>query len=385
MDKSTYFSTALPCNPLKKLGCYVLDFFIALILCIAFFSISEAIGNNTGSMRSLQSDIQEIYGEMTDIASASKLASTNEEGYFLSQSDISKNYVYGITYSTLKKNDEQSLSDSIYTGYVEMDKDNDYCYYYNVIFKREHKDDFTGFDLISENYIETLSSYTSALYYETSGDYPYLNLDTAKKIDEYFRNEKYSVGKDIYSNIYDGYLRILNESINELENKYSPYISLKNQYTDLTIAIYRIKYIELFISYVIAILICYLILPLILKDGRTISFKAFKLGVTNHKDMKLSWYNYILKIVITLIGSIPIMAITGLIFFGSSSGFDFISQGIIGNISLISLSLFMMIEYSISYTISFLMRKTHQSIAELFSLEIVKDSKDFKAVSKEIE
>lgn len=385
MDKTTFFSSALPCKPLKKLGCYILDFFVALILCIAIFSISEAIGNNISSMKSLQSEIQDVYKGMTSIASSSKLMVTDENGYFLSQSEIANRYVYGITYSSLKKNDEQSLSDSIYDGYTSMNEETDYCFYYNVTFKEEHKSNFIGFDIESDKYVELLSSYTSSLYYEIDLDYPYLNLDTSKKLDEYFRNENYSIGKDIYSNIYDGYLKILNESINELENKYYPYISLKKEYNELTLSIYRIKYVELFISYTIAVLICYLIIPVILKDGRTISFRVFKLGVTDNKDNRLSWYNYLLKTIITLLGSIPIMAITILIFFGSSSGFDFIIQGLIGNISLLSLSLFMLIEYSVSYAICFAFKNSHQSIAELFSFEIVKDSKEFKAITnKEI-
>jgi hypothetical protein len=114
MDKTTYFSKAEPAKPTRKLAAYFLDFLIALIMMIGLFGIEELIFNNTPAAASDRQAINEVYQEMRDLTLSSKMAQADSNGRLLGQNDIVLNYVYGATYESLKRNNDPTISESLY-------------------------------------------------------------------------------------------------------------------------------------------------------------------------------------------------------------------------------------------------------------------------------
>lgn len=381
MENTTFFTNAIAAKPIRKLGCYILDFFIALILLLGIFGIEEAICNNVSSFQNIQGDLREVYNSMIDVACDSKLLVIDDSGNYLDEDIIVKNYICGSTKKSLEN--DSSFDPTLYSAYTAMDKENDNCYYYFVTYKSLNIDSYkeeyqTNYG--KDYYLSLFKQFVNNDDIFEDGDYPYLTIETSKKLDEYFRNSNFYEGKNIYSKLFSAYKSVLDIGIKDLENGYKPYIENLDKYNDISKSIYLIKTLELFIGYLLSIAICYLLLPIILKDGRTISLRVFKLGVTNFKHERLSWYNYLLKYLATLLFSTPLMAITGIIFYGIDSGFNLIIIPLFLNFTLLSMALYTLIIWTISYALVAFLNNTHQSLSELISLEIVKDSREFKAV-----
>lgn len=381
MENTTFFTNAIAAKPIRKLGCYILDFFIALILLLGIFGIEEAICNNVSSFQNIQGDLREVYNSMIDVACDSKLLVIDDSGNYLDEDVIVKNYIYGSTKKSLEN--DSSFDPTLYSTYTAMDKESDNCYYYFVTYKSLNIDSYkeeyqTNYG--KDYYLSLFKQYVNNDDIFEDGDYLYLTIETGKKLDEYFRNSNFYEGKNIYNKLFSAYKSVLDIGIKDLENGYKPYIENLDKYNDISKSIYLIKTLELFIGYLLSIAICYLLLPIILKDGRTISLRVFKLGVTNFKHEKLSWYNYLLKYLATLLFSTPLMAITGIIFYGIDSGFNLITIPLFLNFTLLSMALYTLIIWTISYALVAFLNNTHQSLSELISLEVVKDSREFKVV-----
>ncbi len=388
MDKTTYFSSAQPALPLRKFAAYVLDFLVAIIVMLGIFGVEEWISNSTPGVKEIQSQINLLYDDMKEISLSSKLAQKDENNALRGQDDIVTRYLYGSTYQSLIRNGDESLSLSIYEKYEKIDATNDSNYYYYVTFKVEHIDEFNaqvkdkaGLDY----YRSTLTNLASKEYFVSvdESQYPYLTYDTAKALNEYFINSSYQKGYTIYQVLKSSYLEMLKAGIKEIQMFYAPLVDLQNQMTDKSNSIYSIKTIELIIAYLLALAIVFVLLPILLKDGRTISFKIMTMGVVNNHNEALSWYNYLIKFVMNSIEFLPMIAITALVFFGASA-IDLVGRNLIGDISFLTIALITSLISLVDFLLSFVMRETKQTITEFFAMEIVKDGKVFTTIKEKV-
>ena len=386
MDKTTYFSKAEPAKPTRKLAAYFLDFLIALIMMIGLFGIEELIFNNTPAAASDRQAINEVYQEMRDLTLSSKMAQADSNGRLLGQNDIVLNYVYGATYESLKRNNDPTISESLYEGYKRVDSSNDNCFYYYVNFKTENKEGYTASSQESSGlsfYRQSLALLSQEDYFVPveESEYPYLTLDIAKTINEYFINDSYSIGYNAFRRLSQAYASLLKDGVKDIQSNYEPFLALQRRYDEKSAQIYNGKTIELVVSYLVALAIYYVLLPVLLKDGKTLSFKMMSMGVVNHRNERLSWYNYLIKFVINVLESLSLIAITGLVFFGVSA-LELVGRNLFGSVSFLSIAIFSFFVMFVDFMISFAMRNTSQTLTELASMEIVKDGKMFNTVKK---
>lgn len=386
MDKITYFSNAQPAKPLRKLAAYVLDFIIAFIVMIGLFAIEEGISNATSEVKQTQTQINEVYQEMKRLSVSSKLAVEDEQNRLIGQDEIVTNYLYGATYATLKQNDDDTISESLYSKYTPIDNQTDNAYFYYVSFKGEHLEDFNKESQAKAGvtyYRETLNRLTMEEYYVsvTESEYPSLTLKTAKALNEYFINNSYQVGYQIYQTIKAGYLQMLKDGIKDIQLYYGPFVALQDRHLELSNKLYNVKTIELIIAYILAIAIVYLLLPILLKEGRTLAFKIMFMGVVNNKEEKLTWYNYLIKYVMNLIELLPMIALNALVFFGASA-VELVGRNLFGDVSFLSIAMVMSLVSLVDFLLSFVMLKSKQTITELFAMEIVKDGKAFNTIQE---
>jgi len=352
---------------LRKYGAYTLDFFICLILSALLFIFVNLIGNNTSYVKYANSEINKINYDLHQYIYESKLDEDDGNGNLVGSSSICKNYVYSLVYESLVSNNVDGISDTIYKDVEKISSDNDNCYYYYNIFKKEKKEEYPSTKY--NNYKETIDSLN---YYEYRGsDFPYLKKDIAIGIDNYFRNASYSVGLDYYNNIFSTYKTLLSNGIEEFSSYYTPYVNRYLDYNNMKDYIFSIKVYELCISYVLSSVICYLVLPLCLKKGRTLSFLILSLGVCSSKGNNIKWFQVLISFIFNLFKYLIVICLLSFIIYGGD-GIYLFNTTLLGFINLFSFMIFSVLFIIINDLVC-LFNKNKQSLIEMSCNEVIKD------------
>lgn len=385
MKTQSLYATACNAKPGKKFAAYILDFFLSVVLTLSFFGIAEWIMNATPYVTERKSQLNETVEQMHQMVLSSHIGKENENGQLLSQNQYVLDYIKGSVYQSLIRNGEKTISKTTYKDVEMISEKNDGVFLYFVSFKVENKSSFlaeskneSGFDYYRKELFENSSSD----FFVEEG-YPYLTYECAKSIDSYFRDPDYSIGKTNYQRLDSSYRKLLEKGISDIQRFYQPYLDLNDKYQEETKSLYSVKNCEVLLSYFLSICILYLMLPLLLKDGRTISFKALGFSVTDKEGNEPSFYNVLIRFCMALIECVSTVFFSGLVFFASSS-IGWLGEPLIGNISFLSLSLFSMIFALFSFLLSLVLSNTHQSLSEWIAMELVKDSKVFTAPKKEL-
>ena len=141
----------------------------------------------------------------------------------------------------------------------------------------------TEYDLLEEKYKEI-------------DRYQILNLDAAKMLMSYIvykdRGEEITA---LYTNLNTAYQNAVQFFIDEVENNYSPYLEKLSDFNN-SYNTYVISYIiSLSLSYLLSYLIFIVIIPIFLKDHKTLSFKIMKLGICRYDEFEPAILNYVIN------------------------------------------------------------------------------------------
>ncbi len=385
MKKESIYSNALIVKPGKKLAAFFMDFFMAFLVLTALFGISEGILSHTSVFLENQEKAADVTSSMQNLVLESGLGKQNEKGSLISQDSIVESYLKSITLSSLKMNGVSEVS-SLYQNVEEIDEKKDGVFHYYVSFKVEHKDEFSD---VSQQKMG-FSYYWSVIEeYGLKDDllsinYPYLTLDGANAMDEYFRNEKYIPGNTLYNKLESMYRFLLSDGVMDIQANCLRYIDLNRQYEAISSEIYFIKDIELFVSYFLAILVIYFLFPLLFHDGQTISYKVLSMASVDKEGKEASIWQLLIRSLVLFLESFVLIGITILVFYGSS-GVGLLGQNLFGNLSLLTVSIYSFLILIISMTLTFALRNTHQSLSELISNLTVRDKKEFVVQPKELD
>ena len=376
------FSGSESANPSKKFLAYVLDFIIALVLSVLMFFFCELIANNTPSVKNNSEVITERLNDMYDIIVDTKLSKINEYGQMTSGDVLFDEYIHGSVLHSLKENGETDIS-SLYQKYEDVDEHKERLFYYYTQFKENHREDFSFASQEQKGvaYYHSLLLNGETRNYFEEGDFLQLNLESAKDLDEYFKNDNYSKGKKIFLSIQSYYQEAQAKAVKEVQNEYQPYVRLYQQYDEAISRAYSVKQVELFVSYAFSIFICYFLLPMILKNGRTIALLSLKLGCVDHNENEVRFYHLLLKTVVNLLEYFIMVPIAALLFFGPNA-LELLSTPIFLNISYLSLIVFSALLMGLSLLVFGINRRTHSSISELAGMMIVKGGEVFTQKEK---
>ncbi len=375
MKKKSIYITACVCKPFKKLGAYFLDLLLSFIIGLLFFAIFEGVMNATPLIKNKKSEINSITYSMYDMVISSGLGKDNGNDVLISQNQYVLEYIRGTTLKSLKQNSISDISIETYKDVTQIDESNDGVFIYYTKFKVTNNDDFginSQADCGLEYYKNKFMSTNSITTYFEDGDYPYLTLDTAKDIDEYLRNSSYSVGKEKYDKLDSSYRAMLEKGIYDIQHNYRPYLKLNDEYNKKTSSLYSIKNVEIVIVYFLSLFIVYLFFPIIFHNGQTLSFKILKLAVVTKDDFEPTWTNNLIHYFVICIESLIIIPLISLVFY-SADAVGWISQTLFLNFSFLSLGLYSLLILLMSFVLTFVLRKTRQTISEYLSMEIVKD------------
>ncbi len=377
MRQNSFYSQGEVCRTGRKFASYVLDFLVSVIVMVLLFMACEAISNSTSSMKKKNEEVRTSYTALINMIEESGISKADDSENLLSRSVIVENYMKGAVLHSLKVNEVYGISEDTYKDVTEIDEKNDYAFFYYVTFKTAHISDYE--DTSKSNcgvdyYYQQLVQYSSSDYYLLNADkYPIIALDTAKAIDNYFRDASYSVGSNAYTAISESYSLLLQNGSNDLQTYYRPYLALFEGYQSKLKSFYQVRALELLVSYLFTLFIVYMLIPLLFRNGQTLAMKVLKIGATDKNGNEVAWYQLLIKYLVNALEYALIIPVVALLYYGTDA-LDLIGSSLFWNISYLSLGAFSIVFMICSMIMVFCMRKTKQSIPEYLSFMIVHDN-----------
>lgn len=381
MTDINFYADSEPVTRGRKLGALVLDYLTLLILTLLFFVASDAIGQQTGSVKSLTDQASQSRDNLYSLVESSKLDEVDDStGGLVGSSALVKRNIYEATLASLKKNGKTDISQATYAGYDAITPETDNAYYFYTSFKKANKENFSLAD--EDRAVADVASYRSLLvskvtvdYFET-GDYPYLTLANAEALDNYLRDDTYAIGKTIYDNLTAGYGQLLSLGSQEFITYYAPYVKENQTFTDKTTLLYKIKHCEVLVSYVLGILLVYFAAPLILKNGMTTTDKILKIGVTTSEGKTPSWLSLLGHSLLLAVAYVSVLPLVFFCYYGVNA-LSLLDISLLPNVSLMILGLASLLLMIFSFVLTFINPNRKQTISEFLSGQIMKDGRVF--------
>ena len=294
----------------KKFGVAFLDFLSMFILSILLFNIFTTIYHKSSFYKNTTDSIVAIEKSLADICCETKLTYFVNEDKLATIEDVSKDYIKGQIYASFIINNDERINDKLFSDTKIMNPLNDPCFYYLNTFKTQHAIDFLSEDskLNKQYYLDKILE--TNLYVED--EYPILTISSANEIYEYFKNS--SMSNKAYLQVKEVYEGLLEESIADFMENNKQYANIQQSYGDTSIKLYSSYVYALLLIYLFSTMIIYLIIPLILKNGRTIFMKIFKLSYVNFDNQNVQSLQiiirYIFQFILYLITPTIIMFLT---------------------------------------------------------------------------
>lgn len=379
-ESSRYQDAVLLKRPRKALASF-LDILILFIFSVVLFSASDAILSVMPSYKTIQNEAGKRQENLYGIVAASKL-SEYEEGRLSTPEACAEKYLKASVLATLMEvKPEAEISKKIYDGVEPITEETDGLFYYftefkttnNLLFNEESRNN-TGI----EYYHREILGEKGLLYFDCSEDYPRLTASSALAIDQYYLSAS-AEGEKIYEDVIKLYSDGNRKARADLEENYLPYLSEYAAFASCRDSLLEMRGIAILVSYVVSVLLVYLLFPLLFHDGKTISYRILDIGVTDLEGRVPGIGNHLLRNVFALLENMFLPFFLALLFFGGE-GIYFMDINILGFFNLFVGMVFGIVFLVLSSLFDLWTRKgVHQTLVELLSLIVVRDGKEFKA------
>ena len=336
-----------PARPSKRFVCWVTDFmlvvFLAELLFMGFFQITK----NTRMYENAQKMVADEIAYYEQLTEKTHIVEYVDGSRVSTDVVVLKNLYRAICLSyEVLGNDQQpdfrfdSDHDVRINGTHSLENDN-IAYFYTQYLKDDLGIKIEASDDVFEIYKKAFGN-DAAFMFTFNKDLcqmPVLNTQVAYYLFHYlFVNELDSIGQTgatYYDAYYKAYANMLEEAellILQSEPYYSTHYA---DYKEAYCAQARYTNITLILSLFISSLIVLLIPKYVFKDGKTVGYKIFGLGVIGADGQANGWYVPLVKTVLACFGSIPVAFILYL-FPPFNGGFEamFVPVSTQSNISL---------------------------------------------------
>lgn len=349
------------------------------------FALVNVIVDALPSVKTKQAEIGAIQKEMTSLVEESKLGEVTN-GSFLENDKISKRYVYQLTYRSLLEGgvDEKNITSSITSIYEPIKKENDNAYFYYAVYKPLHLSHYESEDkglYGSEPYNDALSKDTG-ITFMNADDYLLLGKEDALSVQNYILDSAFAPGKALFSSLENRYSSLLQDAINEFQTKYIPYQQKAHENEIRKTDLYGIRRMEIAIAYSLGILIHYLALPLLLKDGRTITMRALSLAYCSKDKKTPSFWQLALHASLLFAEESSVMAVIPFIVYGANA-IDLVYLPFLWGISLLWICIFSLLFMALSFLSSFFDKESKATTTEFLSGLLLKEGKEFQISESE--
>lgn len=402
MENSSKYEFNVDAKTSKKWYASILDSLTSFIFTVLFFFLVALIFDSTKLIKDKKEILSSSQYELNKIVMKVKLDEfTSESSFTLKGTDtITSDYIKQLSYSSLVegKASEDEISKEFYKDTKKLTKDDDRLYYYNLIFKTEYKSDYSSSTkFIDFNiYLNDFKEKTAFIMDENSEDKSYLDLNViddyillslndSKDLDTYIRTGKTTRGRKIYEAIYSFYYSSIKESIEDVKNNYLPYVNEYKIYEQNESSMFIYRHVELLIAYILAIFTTYFLIPLIFKDGITLSMKVFKLAIVKKSKKKYSLLISLYRVIYNLFKNVLYLPIVFLVLYSISARVLLVSS-LIFNLPLIYYPIFSLVIILVSLILSCIKSTNNEMLDEiLFRYNIVDTTEFISNDKKEID
>ncbi len=250
------------------------------------------------------------------------------------------------------KTTDPSISSYVYEGVDYATKKEEYLYLHAF-----------GFD---ENWFETVDDHYSKFHQ--------LTKEKAELLAAYLAYEDNAPGpKQTYETVINGYRNAIESFIDEFQYHYAPFVAENEtfyasvkEYDGVVLLIYAL-------CFLVALSILEGILPLFLKEGRTIAMRAMKLSYATTEELTPSWWRFLIKSLMRIL--LHFSGVFFCVMLTSSLSLVFVSFGWFN----VFMPLLVSAILGVASTVLLLARKDTQGIGELLAGLLVKDTTTMEA------
>jgi len=374
-----------PARPSKRFVCWVTDMVLVALLAELLFMVFFPIMQNTQIYKDAQKTVAEEIAYYEQLTEKTHIVEYVDRRRVTTDVVVLKNLYRAICLSYEVLGNEQqpdfafdSDHDVTINGTHSPENDN-IAYFYTRYLKEDSSLNIQASDDVFEIYKKAFGN-DAAFMFTFNKDLcqmPVLNTQVAYYLFHYlFINESDSIGQTgatYYDAYYKAYANMLEEAellILQSEPYYSTHYA---DYKEAFCAQARYTNITLILSLFISALIVLLIPKYLFKDGKTVGYKIFGLGVIGADGQAIGWYVPLVKTVLACFGAIPVAFILYL-FPPFNGGFEamFVPVNTQSSISLALVILAVMAIGGIVNVFSLFTYK-RQSLLNLFFRDVVVD------------
>lgn len=377
----------------KKIYAYLIDFFLEIILIMFFLgAVFTPILNSTSYGKTSQEGVYNSTAKLQEITIKSGLSKVDEnnENIILTSEELADDYVKRTlnTYFYINNIEVNGVKFGINQTIFVENEDNfkgDPISYYFLNFKKENKIAVSNDDFDYESYFynDVIGSERSDKFFQVYSEKPYriLNDEAANYLKKYiFENDDTDLPTTYYKDLISLFSEVRQKGIEELENNYQPYLDEIQNYLIHYENYANILILDIFLSYLTAHIILFLVFPLIFKSNITIGKRAFKLIYIKKDGKDVPFYYSIFNFLITLLKNIYAIILPIFFMYGT---LGILTYPIIGSLNLFQFVIFSILLSLLSFIFS-LFNKNHDSIED-FSLSlslVLKDSTFINSAKK---
>lgn len=278
----------------KKLYVALFDYLVMFLFCVILFFGFLGVFHKSDTYTTLSQNIFVSEKELADVCVNTKLTSyeENENGTSLvSRERVARNYVIGQAYARFVADGDERANSSVFENVTIMNAENDAYYYYVTVYRTLNEGEFSQASetVNKEVYLKKIRETN---YFDES-DYPIMNLDSAVAVFDYL-NDSNSSNK-VFNDVQTAYSSLAEEAVADFMDNSAIYRAKQQNYATANERLYKWYIYALLIVYFISMLVFYLAMPLILKEGRTIFMRLFKLTCVNNENQPIVWYQVLIR------------------------------------------------------------------------------------------
>lgn len=363
----------------KKLYVGLFDFLAMFLTCVIIFVIFLAIFQSSSTYSEMSSAISSAEKELAEACVDTKLTryDSNENGTSLaSMESVAVGLVKSQVLARFILDSDERALDPIFTEIEGATPENDPCYYYLKTYKTEHASAYSKeSDCTLDVYLETLKRT------EKFGDeeYPVVTITVADEIFNYLKGT--SSQDTAYSSLKNTYDDLVNDCVGDFMNNCEIYNEKQEFYGNASEKLYKTYIYALLVAYLLSMIVFYLVMPLVLKEGRTIFVRLFKMRCQNVDAQDVTGGQVVIRFfcqlvlylftpLLILLISMDISTFSVIIFVRFLRFFNLLTVGTLAFVLTICNMLF-----------TFYSKKKKQTIAEFISKIVTVEDKRVKTVN----
>lgn len=278
----------------KKLYVALFDYLVMFLFCVALFFGFLGVFHKSNTYKTLSQGISISEKELADACVNTKLTAY-EEGEngtsLVSRERVARNYVIGQAYARFVANGDERANSSVFENVVIMNPENDAYYHYVTVYRISNEGEFSqqSETVNKEAYLKKIRE---TGYFDES-EYPLLKIGAAESVFDFLNNPNAS--SQIFDEIQSAYSTLAEEAVADFMDNSTIYREKQQNYSEANEHLYKWYIYALLIVYFISMLVFYLAMPLILKEGRTIFMRLFKLTCVNNENQPIVWYQVLIR------------------------------------------------------------------------------------------